>query len=80
MPYGITEYYLLPGRGDIPAFAPAEAGTRLLKTVYRTNLLFHRPNQITGDFLPRPLFPTHVLVYACAVDSYENRTIFNIFN
>ena len=28
MPYGITQY-LLPGRGDIPAFTPAKAGTRL---------------------------------------------------
>ena len=25
----ITQYYLPPGRGDIPAFTPAEAGTRL---------------------------------------------------
>jgi len=29
MPYGITQCYLPPGRGDIPAFTPAEAGTRL---------------------------------------------------
>jgi len=29
VPNGITQYYLLPGRGDIPAFTPAEAGTRL---------------------------------------------------
>ena len=29
MPYGITQYYLPPGRGDIPAFTLAEAGTRL---------------------------------------------------
>ena len=29
MPHGITQYYLPPGRGDIPAFTPAEAGTRL---------------------------------------------------
>ena len=29
MPYGITQHYLPPGRGDIPAFTPAEAGTRL---------------------------------------------------
>ena len=29
MPYGITQCYLPPGRGDIPAFIPAEAGTRL---------------------------------------------------
>ena len=28
MPYGITQCYLLPGRGDIPAFTSAEAGTR----------------------------------------------------
>jgi len=29
VPYGITQYYLLPGRGDIPTFTPAEAGTQL---------------------------------------------------
>ena len=29
VPYGITQYYLPPGRGDIPAVTPAEAGTRL---------------------------------------------------
>jgi len=29
VPYGITECYLPPGRGDIPAFTPAKAGTRL---------------------------------------------------
>jgi len=27
VPYGITQYYLPPGRGDIPTFTPAEAGT-----------------------------------------------------
>ena len=33
MPYGITQYYLPPGRGDIiPAFTPAEAGTRFIAT------------------------------------------------
>ena len=26
--HGITQCYLPPGRGDIPAFTPAEAGTR----------------------------------------------------
>ena len=26
IPYGITQCYLPPGRGDIPAFTPAEAG------------------------------------------------------
>jgi len=30
VPYGITQYYLPPGRGDIPAFTRAEAGTRLM--------------------------------------------------
>ena len=29
MPHGITQCYLPPGRGDIPAVTPAEAGTRL---------------------------------------------------
>jgi len=28
LPYGITHCYLPPGRGDFPAFTPAEAGTR----------------------------------------------------
>ena len=28
MPYGITQCYLPPGRGDITAFTPAEAGTQ----------------------------------------------------
>jgi len=26
VPYGITQCYLPPGRGDIPACTPAEAG------------------------------------------------------
>ena len=29
MPYGITQCYLPPGRDNIPAFTPAEAGTQL---------------------------------------------------
>ena len=29
MPYRIIQYYLPPDKGDIPAFTPAEAGTRL---------------------------------------------------
>ena len=29
MPHGITQCYLPPARGDIPALTPAEAGTRL---------------------------------------------------
>jgi len=28
LPYGITQCYLPPGRGDFPAFTPAEADTR----------------------------------------------------
>jgi len=28
VPYGITQCYLPPGRGDIPAFTTAEDGTR----------------------------------------------------
>ena len=29
MPHGITQCYLPPGRGGIPALTPAEAGTQL---------------------------------------------------
>jgi len=29
IPLGITQCYLPSGRGDIPTFTPAEAGTRL---------------------------------------------------
>jgi len=29
MPHGITQCYLPPGRGDIPALTPAKADTRL---------------------------------------------------
>ena len=29
MPYRITQCYMPPDSGDIPAFTPAEAGTRL---------------------------------------------------
>ena len=29
MPHGITQCYMPPGRDDIPALTPAEAGTRL---------------------------------------------------
>ena len=29
VPYRITQFYLPPGRGDIPAFTPTKAGTRL---------------------------------------------------
>ena len=29
MPYGITQCYLPPDKGDIPALTPAAAGTRL---------------------------------------------------
>jgi len=28
MPYGITQCYLPPGRGDIPAFTASKAGTQ----------------------------------------------------
>ena len=28
MPYGMAQCYLPPGRGDLPAFTPANAGTR----------------------------------------------------
>ena len=33
MPHGITQCYLPPGRGDIPALTPAEAGTGMRRRV-----------------------------------------------
>ena len=30
--YGVTQFYLPPNRGDIPAITPAEAGTRFIDT------------------------------------------------
>jgi len=30
MPYGITQCYLPPGRGDLPTFTEAEVGTRFI--------------------------------------------------
>ena len=42
MPYGITQCYLPPDRGDIPALTPAEAGTRLSD-----------PGGMQGDMQPR---------------------------
>ena len=60
MPYRITQCYLPPGRGDIPAFTPEEAGTRFsdpggmqgwvdqvgwLEMVYRLTVTHH---ELTG--------------------------------
>jgi len=33
MTYGITQCYLPPGRGDVPAFTPAEAAVLDLATL-----------------------------------------------
>ena len=38
MPYGITQCYLPPGRFDIPALTPVEAGTRFLQPPRETRL------------------------------------------
>ena len=53
MPHGITQCYLPPGRGDIPALTPAEAGTRLSDPggmqgwVDLVGLLHTRPKTVT---------------------------------
>jgi len=39
MPYGITQYYLPPGRGDIPAVTPAEAGVCVCVCVFSAMML-----------------------------------------
>jgi len=58
VPYGITQYYLPPGRGDIPAFTPAEASTRLsdpggmqggidLVGLLQPEMVYTRPKTVT---------------------------------
>jgi len=42
MPHGITQCYLPPGRGDIPALTQAEAGTRLSDPDQPTNQPTHQ--------------------------------------
>ena len=60
MPHGITQCYLPPGRADIPAFTPAEAGT--LVSVHVVELLSKRWWVLTGARLEGPRaevgFPT----------------------
>jgi len=56
MPCGITQCYLPPDRGDIPALTPAEAGTRLSD-----------PKSITDYATPEPLSLTmDVAIAECA--------------
>jgi len=39
MPYEITQCYLPPGRGDFPAFTPAEAGTRFVVYLHTKKII-----------------------------------------
>ena len=59
MPHGITQCYLPPGRGDIPALTQAEAGTRLsdsevglLHTEMVTNPGTNRARRALTDLSP----------------------------
>jgi len=49
MPYGITQCYLPPGRGDIPAFTPAKAVHVVSKHV-ATDKLTTANGSIGGTF------------------------------
>jgi len=49
MPCGITQCYLPPGRGDIPAFTTAEACTRF-SDVQRARLAFADDSEINVFF------------------------------
>jgi len=37
MPYGITQYYLPPGRGDIPAVGKVQSGKQINKKLIQNN-------------------------------------------
>jgi len=58
IPYGITQCYLPPGRGDFPAFTPAETGTR-----------FSDPEGIQdwvnlgGGYIPWIVYPKETITY-----------------
>ena len=60
MPYGITQCYLPPGRGDIPALTPVETDTRfsdpggickaeLTKLAGYIPRWYTRPKMVTDD-------------------------------
>jgi len=61
--HGITQCYLPPGRGDIPALTPAEDGTRLsdpgvyivytVYTVARVHCAWHAHRRFTRAAQPR---------------------------
>ena len=75
MPYGITQCYLPPGRGDIPAFTPAEAGTRFSDPGW-----MQRWVNLVGCYTPswytRPKTVTHPSTNRaqCTVTSFMRRT------
>ena len=52
MPRGITQCYLPPGRGDIPALTPAEAGTRLSDP---GGIQGSRRNEVDRQFIGRSI-------------------------
>jgi len=67
MPYRITQCYLPPGRGDIPAFTPDEAGTRLssIKLACYIPRWYNCPNTVTRPSTNRT---------RCALTSFMRRT------
>ena len=65
MPYGITQCYLPPGRGDIPAFTPAKAGS-LLDLV---SLRLVSPDAVSDDVTLSPQTVTTFLTFFCSSSS-----------
>ena len=48
MPHGIAQCYLPPGRGDIPALAPGEAGTRCQKPTWSADVFQQAEDAVDG--------------------------------
>jgi len=90
MPYEITQYYLPPGRGDILALAPAEAGTRFSNPGARTlrrdaRLMLHesgptrdrthdQQSQVQHPIITPPR-NTNCLTYVLYAHSYHEITL-----
>ena len=78
MPYGITQCYLPPGKCDIPAFTPAEAGTRfsepggwvnLVGWLHTVMVYYTRPKTVNhpSKKMDRPKLFTSSLTPSCRV-------------
>jgi len=76
MPHGITQCYLPPGRGDIPALNPAEAGTRLSDPGGMQSWvdpIFWRRNFVSGSYSVQVLLCVQMTSWRRTADRWTIR-------